>query len=168
MNRCVIRQALLGICLLAAAPLVLADNHHMMDHHDGDRGMHHDGGGRFGPVKRAEKHLSELEQKLNLKSDQMAAWKTYSQAVMGHAKDRETRMKKFRGRRGSMHSDADTATKLERASQWMRAGADRLEQMAKDTRTFQTVLTTEQQTIFDLYWQVHSPRNRWERHHRRW
>ena len=157
MNRHVIRKGLLGICLLAAAPLVLADQHHMMDHHDGDRGMHHEGG-RLGPAKRAEKHLGELEQKLNLKSDQQAAWKTYAQAVMGHAKDRESRMKRMRGRRGSMHGDADTATKLERMSQWMRAGADRLDQMAKDTRAFQDVLTTEQQTIFDLYWQAHSPR----------
>ena len=63
MNRHVIRKGLLGICLLAAAPLVLADQHHMMDHHDGDRGMHHEGG-RLGPAKRAEKHLGELEQKL--------------------------------------------------------------------------------------------------------
>ena len=158
MKRYVIRKGLLGICLLAAAPLALADHHHMMDHSDGQHGMHHDGGGRFGPAKRAEKHLGELEQKLNLKSDQKTAWNTYSQAVMGHAKDRESRMKRMRGRRGGMHSDVDTATKLERMSQWMRAGADRLDQMAKDTRAFQDVLSAEQQTIFDLYWQVHSPR----------
>ena len=166
MNRYALRQGLLAISLLALAPLAFADHHHMMDHHDGNHGMHHEDGGRFGPVKRAEKHLGDLEDKLNLTSDQQGAWKTYSQAVMGHAKERETRMKRYRGRRGMMHDDVDTATKLERMSQWMRAGADRLEQLAKDTRALQAVLSSEQQTIFDLYWQVHSPRHKWGRHHR--
>ena len=160
MKQNIVRRSLLGICLLAAAPMALADNHHMMDHRDGDRGMHQQGGGRFGPVQRAEKHLGELEQKLNLKSDQRAAWNTYSQAVMGHARDKAGRMERMRGRHGRMHDNADTATKLERMSQVMRARADRLEQMANDTRAFQNVLSTEQKTIFDLYWQVHSPRHR--------
>ncbi len=167
MNQQFFRKALLGICLLAAAPLALADQHHMMDHRDGDHGMHHQGSGRFGPVQRAEKHLGELEQKLNLKSDQRAAWNTYSQAVMGHARDKAGRMDRMRGRHGAMHDNADTAAKLQRMSQMMRAGADQLEQMAEDTRAFQGVLTTEQQTIFDLYWQVHSPRGRRGMHHGR-
>jgi hypothetical protein len=166
MNRHAVCNGLIGICLLAAAPLALADHHHMMDHDDGDHGMHHENDGRFGPVQRAEKHLGELEKKLNLKPDQQAAWQTYSQAVMGHAKDRASRKERIRERRGAIR-DMDTATKLERMSQWMRQGADRLDQMAKDTRAFQNVLSAEQRTIFDLYWQAHSSRHRWGRHYRR-
>ena len=161
MNRYVIRRGLLVLCLWAGASMALADSHHMMDHDDG---THHQGQGRSGPVERAEKHLGELEKKLNLQSDQMGAWNTYSQAMMGHANYRAQRMKQYRARRGSGHDDADTATKLERLSQWMREGADRLDQMAKDTRAFQNALTTEQQTIFDLYWKAHSPRGKRGRH----
>jgi hypothetical protein len=161
MNQYVIRQGMLTLCLWAGASLALADSHHMMDHDDG---AHHQGQGRFGPVERAEKHLGELEKKLNLQPAQMSTWNTYSQAMMGHAKHRAQRMEQFRARRGTAREEADTATKLERLSQWMREGADRLDQMAKDTRAFQNVLTAEQQTIFDLYWKAHSPRGRQGRH----
>jgi hypothetical protein len=38
----------------------------------------------------------------------------------------------------------------------MRERADRFDEMAKETRTFQENLTAEQQTIFDMYWEKHN------------
>ena len=161
MNRNSISRGALALCLLATPLLAIAD-HHMdmdMDHHDGGDSAQHQGGRHYDPVQRAEKHLKGLEQKLNLKADQQSAWKTYSGAVMARAQERAARMEEFHGKRGEMR-DMDTASKMEQMSQWMRERADRLGQMAKDTRAFQQALTTEQQTIFDLYWKNHAGRGK--------
>ena len=144
----------LALCLLAAPMLATADHHKSKE----NQGSHH-----YDPVQRAEKHLKGLEKKLNLKAEQQAAWNTYSAAVMERAGERAVRMEEFHGKRGEMH-DLDTASKLEKMAQWMRERADRMDAMAKDTRAFQQNLTTEQQTIFDMYWQKHSGRGKGSRH----
>ena len=124
--------------------------------HDGNSGAQHQGR-HFDPVQRAEKHLKGLEKKLNLQAEQQTAWTTYSDAMMQRARDRAERMKTFKSRRDEL-SDLDTASKLERMAEWMRERADGLNAMADETRMFQDSLTTEQQTIFDLYWEKHTRR----------
>ena len=152
MNRNAISMGALALCLLAAPMVVTADHHKSKEHQ-----------GRHDPVQRAEKHLNGLEKKLNLKAEQQSAWNTYSAAVMERAEDRAARMKEFHGKRGEM-KELDTASKLEKMAAWMRERADRLDAMARDTRAFQQTLTTEQQTIFDMYWEKHSKKGK-RRHH---
>lgn len=108
---------------------------------------------RFDPVKHTQKRLEGLEARLNLKDDQKAAWKTYADAALARAQERSAKMKDFHERRGEVRKDLDTASKLDRAAEMMRARADKLQKVAQDTRQFQQVLTPEQQAIFDLYWQ---------------
>lgn len=184
MNRYFVIPALLALSLLAAPPLAMADHHetdeHMMDQDDMDHGNmdrpgpgmddHHGGpGGQQGqrsydPVQRAEKHLGLLEKELNLNADQQSAWKTYSDSIMGIAQDKVARIKQFRANRSDMR-DLDTASKLEKLAQWAQERADRLEQLAKDTRTFQQALTTEQQTTFDQFWRKHARYGKGNRRH---
>jgi hypothetical protein len=97
----------------------------------------------------------------------MPAWEAYSSAVRKHAEDKATRMKEFHAERHKGDADVDTATRMDHMSQWMREKADRLEMMAKDTRAFQQVLNTDQQTIFDMYWKSHFGRGKGRGHHRR-
>ncbi len=169
MNRYLGLSGLLFLCLLISPPLALADHHmtddhmmndHMMDqdnmgHHDGGPGSQHGDYRRYDPVKNAERRLGQLEKELKLTADQQSAWKTYSNVVMTAAQDMASRMEQFHSNRGEMR-DLDTASKLEKMSAWMRERADRLEQMASDTRAFQQALTSEQQQVFDQFWKKHS------------
>jgi hypothetical protein len=107
---------------------------------------------RFDPVKHARKRLDGLEAKLNLKDEQRAAWKTYADAALARARERAARMQGFHGRQGGDGRNLDTASKLDKAADRMRARADDLKKVAQDTRAFQEVLGAEQQSIFDLYW----------------
>jgi hypothetical protein len=102
----------------------------------------------FDPVKHTRNRLDGLEAKLNLKDDQRAAWKTYADA----ARARAAGMQAFHGHHGGDGRDLDTASKLDKAADRMRARADDLKKAAQDTRAFQEVLSPEQQSIFDLYW----------------
>ncbi len=112
-------------------------------------GAHHE---RMDPVERTQKRLDELNQKLNLKSEQQSAWKTYSAAALARADERAKHMQEHRARGGDNHADMDTATRLEHMSQRMRKRADKVQEMARDTRAIQQALSAEQKTIFDLYW----------------
>jgi len=183
MNRYFALPALLALSLLAAPPLAIADHHmdneHMMDQDDMDHGNmdrpgmddHHGGPGgqnqdrRYrDPVQRAEKHLGLLEKELNLNADQQSAWKAYSGSIMTMAQEKAARKEKFQANRGEMRN-LDTASKLEKLAQWAQDRADRLEQMAKDTRTFQQALTAEQQTAFDQFWRKHARYGNTHRRH---
>jgi len=158
MIRTLISRGALALCLLAT-PLLATADHHKDKMHDGDSGAQHQGKRHYDPVERAEKHLKGLEKKLNLKPEQQSAWNTYSDAMMQRAADQAERMQAFHSKRDEMR-DLDTASKLERMAQWTRERANRLDQMAKETRTFQESLTAEQQTIFDMYWEKHTRRGK--------
>ncbi|MGD2140744.1 MAG: Spy/CpxP family protein refolding chaperone [Burkholderiales bacterium] len=183
MNRYFALPALLALSLLAAPPLAMADHHmdneDMMDQDDLDHGNmnqpgmddHHGGPGgqqqhyrNYDPVQRAEKHLGLLEKELKLNADQQSAWKTYSDSIMTMAQQKAARMEQFRANRGVMRN-LDTASKLEKLAQWAQDRADRLEQLAKDTRTFQQALTAEQQTAFDQFWRKHARYGKGHRRH---
>ena len=137
------------VAALLVAPLAVTAGHHS-DNDESKSGSdkkHH----RYDPVKRAQKHLDKLEQKLTLKDEQQTAWKKYSGAVLTRANERAANMKEFHGKRGEM-ADMDTASKLEKMALQMRERADKMQQMAQDTRTFQQALSPEQQASFDDYW----------------
>ena len=149
MNHTSIFRGLIVAVLLAAPAFVIAahdsDEHQAMH---GGRDQHQ----RMNPVERTQKHLDELEQNLHLKAEQQTAWKTYSDTALARANERAKHMKEIHARRGEHRGDMDTAARLEHMSQRMRERADKLQEMAQDTRAFQQALTPEQQTIFDLYW----------------
>lgn len=151
------------VASLLAAPLLATAAHRS----DDDASMHgdHDQHHRMNPVDRTQNYLDELQTKLHLKAEQQAAWKTYADSAIARASDRAKHMKEFRGRRGEHHADMHTAAWLEHMSKRMRKRADKLQQAAKDTGTFQQALSPEQQTIFDLYWKSQFGRGKWR--HRR-
>jgi Spy/CpxP family protein refolding chaperone len=109
---------------------------------------------RFDPVQHTQKRLDGLQAKLNLKEDQKSAWQAYSDAALARARERSAKLQDFHERRGEARKDLDTAARLDKAAEMMRARADTLQKVAQDTRTFQQALTPEQQTIFDLYWKA--------------
>ena len=103
------------------------------------------------PVAAAQNRLDKLGKKLNLKSSQQDAWKTFSAAMLKHAQDRAQEM----GQRGpGEHAKMDemaTPDKMEEMAARMRKGADSLSKLASDTKPFYAQLSPEQKTIFDLY-----------------
>lgn len=107
---------------------------------------------RFDPVQHTQRKLDGLETRLNLKDSQKSAWQAYADAAIARARERTAKMQEFHARRGEPRKDLDTASKLDKTAEIMRARADQLQKVAQDTRSFQQVLTPEQQTIFDLYW----------------
>ena len=152
MNRTSFLHGLLATALLAVPFMATADHHSGNDASKSDtREKHH----RFDPVEKAEKHLKTLEQKLNLQAEQQAAWKGYSTKVLARASERAAHMKEFHSKRKEHHASMDTATFLEHMSQRMREKADKMQEMAQDTRTFQQALSAEQQATFDRYWKSH-------------
>ncbi len=103
------------------------------------------------PVARATKRLDDLSKKLNLTSAQNSAWTNYRSAMLKRAQERAQEMEKRRPADRSAQADVSTPDRLERIAARMRAGAERLSQLANDTKTFYAVLSREQKTIFDLY-----------------
>ena len=159
MNHTSFLRGLLVVSLSAApAFAIAADNG--KDHSISDGQDQHQ---RKNPVERAQKHLDKLEQKLQLTSDQQAAWNTYSDTALARATERAKHMEEHHAKGGDHHGDMDTATRLEHMSQRMRERADIMQQMAQDTRAFQQVLTPEQQTIFDKYWKSQFGRGKMRR-----
>ena len=154
MNRNATRTGLLALSMLAMTGLASAADNPAPGGAAPDAGRpgKHAPFKRFDPVKHTQHRLSGLEAKLNLKEEQKSAWKTYSDAALARAQERTAKMQAMHERRGENRKDLDTATKLDKASEMMRARADQLQKVAQDTRAFQQVLTPEQQTIFDLYW----------------
>ena len=135
--------------LLAATGLVTAaDNAPANKAPDARHAPYH----RFDPVKHTQHRLDQLESKLGLKDSQKSAWQAYSDAALARAKERSDRMQEFQAKRGAPKQELDTASKLDKAAERMRARADDLQKVAQDTRSLQQALTPEQQTIFDLYW----------------
>jgi hypothetical protein len=113
-------------------------------------------------MARTQQNLDSLARKLSLKDEQMTAWQAYADRAISRTRERVARIEGFRSHRGK--ADADTASKLDRVSEAMRARADELQKIAQDTRALQDALSPEQKTIFDLYWKAHQ---RGMMHHRR-
>ncbi|HEX4984766.1 MAG TPA: Spy/CpxP family protein refolding chaperone [Burkholderiales bacterium] len=143
-----LRASVLAMGLLAASGFAAAADEAPAAPPAGQHAQHR----HFDPVARTQHNLDALEKKLGLKDDQKAAWQSYSESVLARVKDGKAKMEDMHARRGQAREEADTATKLERMSQAMREHADTLQKAAQDTRTFESALSPEQKTIFDLYW----------------
>jgi Spy/CpxP family protein refolding chaperone len=115
---------------------------------------------RFDPVQHTQHRLDKLEAKLNLKDNQKSAWQVYADAALARARERTGKMQELHSRRGEPPKELDTAAKLDKAAEFMRSRADELQKVAQDTRSFQQVLTPEQQTIFDRYWKSQQRRGK--------
>jgi hypothetical protein len=150
-------RSIVALSLLAATGLVTAaDNAPNSMPETGKHAAYK----RFDPVQHTQRKLDNLEAKLSLKDDQKSAWQVYADAALSRAKDRTARMQEFHGKRGEPRKDLDTATKLDKAAEMMQARAEQLQKVAQDTRSFQQVLTPEQQAIFDLYWKSQQRRGK--------
>lgn len=150
MNKFYTLRSAVAIGLLAATGLVsAADKAPAGDAPSAKHAPYH----RHDPVKHTQVRLDRLEAKLNLNDSQRGAWQAYSEATLARAKDRSARIEDFRGKHGAPRQALDTASKLDKAAERMRARADELQKVAQETRALQQALTPEQQTIFDLYWQ---------------
>lgn len=140
-----------ALTFLVASGLAMAgDNAADRPPMHGGHAQHHE----FDRVANVQRNLDGLATKLSLKPEQQGAWQAYVERTISRAKDTASRMEEHRAHHGDMRTDADTATRLERMSRTMRERADRLQQVAQDTREFENVLTSAQRTIFDLYWKA--------------
>jgi hypothetical protein len=142
-----LRNGILALSLLATSGFAAAAGEVP---HGPPRG-NHEQHQHFDPVAHMQRNLDKLEKKLNLQDQQKAAWQTYSDSAISRAREAMAKMEEHRSHMGEL-TEVDTATKLDKMSQAMRERADQLQKVAQDTRTFEGVLSPEQKTIFDLYW----------------
>ncbi len=145
-----LRSGILAMSLLAASGFAAAADEAPNSPPPGAHAQHR----HMDPVAHTQRKLDNLAKKLNLRDEQKAAWQTYADGTISRARDRTAKMEALRSHKGEARADADTATRLDRMSQRMRERADKLQQVAQDTRTFEGVLTPDQKTIFDLYWKA--------------
>ncbi|MFC3106718.1 Spy/CpxP family protein refolding chaperone [Undibacterium arcticum] len=110
------------------------------------------------PVVATQKRLAELKQKLNLKPTQLAAWETFSNALIAQAKAHAQSREKMQGAFSRDYENMPTPEKIEKMAAMMRSNADSLSKTASDTKIFYDVLSVEQKTIFDLF-----SKNAWNR-----
>lgn len=98
-----------------------------------------------------QQKLDDLGTKLHLKDSQQAAWKQYraqlTELSAAHHKDMEANG----ADKQDQMKNLPAPERLQKMADRMRAGADDLDKVAKQTATFYKTLTPEQQTIFDLY-----------------
>jgi hypothetical protein len=151
MDRTSTLRDICALVFLAASGLAVAGDN-SSDHRSmhGGAGQHH----QFDPVAHTQRNLDALEAKLNLRSEQRGAWQAYAENALARAREAASRMEERRARQGETGAEADTAARLERMSLRLRERAERLQQVAQDTRKFEDALSSEQKTIFDLYWKA--------------
>ena len=162
-------NSILALSLLALPAYALADNaRDVQQIRVADAKPHHHQ--RHDPVKRTQRQLDQLAEKLKLTDAQQSAWQAYSQATLTRAQERGEKMKAFRAQRseakerGETRQKLDAATRMEKMAEHMRARAATLDQVAQDTRALQQALTPEQQGALDAYWK--SKRHHGKKAHR--
>jgi periplasmic protein CpxP/Spy len=100
------------------------------------------------PVARAQKHLSELNAKLNLTADQQPAWKTFSEQVNDQAKNMVAMRDQMKGNFQSMPKKT-APERMAKMADLMNDRAQNMARMADAVKTFYATLTAEQQATFD-------------------
>lgn len=157
-------NSLLALSLLALPAYALADNaRDVQQIRVADAKPHHHQ--RHDPVKRAQRQLDQLAEKLKLTDAQQPAWQAYSQATLSRAQERAQKMQALRAQLGAdARAKLDTATQMEKMAERMRERAATLDQVAQDTRALQQALTPEQQEALDAYWK--SKRHHGKKAHR--
>jgi Spy/CpxP family protein refolding chaperone len=145
-----LRSSILAMGLLAASGFAAAADEAPNNPPPGRHAQHR----YIDPVAHTQRNLDKLASKLNLKDEQKVAWQTYADGAISRAKERTAKMQEFGSHKVEARAEADTSTKLDKMSQAMRERADKLQKIAQDTRAFESVLTPDQKTIFDLYWKA--------------
>lgn len=102
---------------------------------------------KMDPVARAQKHLSELNAKLNLTADQQPAWKTFSDQVNDQAKNMVAMRDQMKDNAQSMPKTAPE--RMAKMADLMKDRAQNMAKMADAVKTFYATLTAEQQATFD-------------------
>lgn len=144
-------NGILALSLLALPAYAVADNaRDVQQIRVADAKPHHHQ--RHDPVKRAQRQLDQLAEKLKLTEAQQPAWQAYSQATLTRAQERAEKMQAFRAQHSEASQKLDTATRMKKMAEQMRACAATLDQVALDTRALQQALTPEQQDALDAYW----------------
>lgn len=98
-----------------------------------------------------QQKLDDLGTKLHLKDSQQAAWKQYRAQLTELSAARHKDMEADGADKHDQVKNLSAPERLQKMADRMRAGADNLDKVAKQTATFYKTLTPEQQTIFDLY-----------------
>lgn len=116
----------------------------------------------FDWVKHTQQTLDNLKGKLNLTPAQMPAWETWSAGVITDANQQLEKDKPGREEKGGVAKPIIDETTPERMAHgierlhaqitWMQAHVARLEAAQVRTKTFYDTLSTDQKTIFDLFW----------------
>lgn len=99
------------------------------------------------PVARAHKHLSELNAKLKLTTDQQPAWQTFSDQVNDQAKNMAAMQDKMKNKAQAMPKTAPE--RMSTMADMMKERAQDMAKMADAVKTFYAILTPEQQAAFD-------------------
>ncbi|MDR3454637.1 MAG: Spy/CpxP family protein refolding chaperone [Rhodoferax sp.] len=116
----------------------------------------------FDWVQHTQRTLEELKGKLHLAPEQMPAWDTWSRGVMKDAHQQlEQRQSGFEEKGGRAKPAADPTTpermargieRLRAETKWMQEHLVQLEAAQVRTEAFYNTLSTDQKTIFDLFW----------------
>jgi len=94
------------------------------------------------PVARTQKHLSELNAKLNLTKEQQPAWQTFSDQVNDQAKNMASMRDKMKADAQSMPKSAPEH--MARMADMMKDRAQNMATMADAVKTFYATLSPEQ------------------------
>jgi hypothetical protein len=116
----------------------------------------------FDWVKHTQQTLDDLKGKLNLTPAQMPAWETWSAGLITDAHQQPGKDNPGHEGKGSAAKpmvDETTPEKMAHGIErlhaqitWMQAHVARLEAAQVRTKTFYDTLSTDQKTIFDLFW----------------
>lgn len=111
---------------------------------------------KMDPVARAQKHLGELNARLNLTNDQQPAWQTFSNQVNDQAKKMASVRDQMQGGAQSMPKTAPE--QMARMAAMMEGRAQSLDKLSDAVKTFYGSLTPGQQTTFDKIHTSHMAR----------
>lgn len=100
------------------------------------------------PAARAQKHLGELNAKLNLTADQQPAWKTFSDQVNDQAKNMVTMRDQMKDNAQSMPKKT-APERMAKMADLMKDQSRNMAKMADAVKAFYATLTAEQQVTFD-------------------
>ena len=113
-------------------------------------------------LQHTQRTLDELKGKLNLAPEQMVAWDTWSGGVIKDARQQLEQKKSGREAMNAKARSVDDGTTPERMARgierlraetnWMQEHLVQLEAAQVRTQAFYNTLSTNQKTIFDLFW----------------
>lgn len=111
-------------------------------------------------VKLTQERVDVLQKKLNLQSDQVAAWSVWSTVLLMDVKQQRMEdLKAFENSREHAMDNSSTPQKIRYQEKRLQFHIERLQLLLKlveaarlNTDTFYQLLSKDQPTIFDLFW----------------